>query len=218
MLNYLNAHLAYVSPAVVALLFVTRLLTKSGPPTIVKLLPEWFDVTTWSKYGWPGTFGQLLVNVVLAGGTVIAASLQDGLTEAELYAARDAVLQTIGIYHAVKLVLPKKMPKNAKSATTTPLAVGLLLLVATSCAETTRGQVVQTVLDQGQAICQSELLRSNTPKMLIDSGVLPELVDDVIEATCATLPVAEIIAGADKQRAPRARALQAAARERGLLP
>lgn len=247
-MQFINDHLSYVSWATVALLFIARLASKSGPPILIKLLPAWFDVTTWGKYGWLGTMGQLLVNVVLAGGTVLAASFSDGLTKDELYAAGKAVIEAIGIYHGIKLVLPnvaarKKTLKDSSATTTQASAAILLLVTAVGCGSLSQNEVVSTVLDQGQAVCQNELLRSDTPKMLIASGVLPDYVPAVIEATCAALPVAELVAQADRLAAeqpagrgdaqtsgqgsgsqfapagsPRSRTLQDAARARGLLP
>jgi hypothetical protein len=223
MLNYMNAHLAYVSWFTVTLVFLARLFTKSGPPAIVELLPPAFDVTTWSKHGWIGTIGQLLVNVVIAGGGALLILMKDGLSEEDFVKAGNIVLETLGLYHGIKLAIPavakrKAALKAATKAVTTTLSATVALLLALGCTPLSSSQIVHTALDQTQAVCQNTLLRSDTPKMLINSGVLPDLVGDVIEATCAALPVAEIIASADKQRAPRARALQAAARERGLLP
>lgn len=97
------------------------------------------------------------------------------------------------------------------------LALAPVLAVMYGCTPAQQQAPVQTALDGAQAVCQNQLLRSDTPKMLIDSGVLPALVPAIIESTCAGLPLAELLAGTEF-RSTGVRALQKAARQRGLLP
>lgn len=95
------------------------------------------------------------------------------------------------------------------------LTATVVIGLVTSCA--TWRQDADTALDWGQAACESELLRSDLPQRLVDSGLLPEVVPGIIEQACALLPAADLILQADKARSPRAVVLESEARKRGLL-
>lgn len=113
MLDIINRYPIVASTTVVVLLYCLRLLSRSDGATLWGVLPEWTDVTTWSRYGLVGTVGQLAVTAGLAGGAVLSAGLADHvLTAAEWQAAGQAVLEALGIVTAVKQVNPARAARK----------------------------------------------------------------------------------------------------------
>jgi len=149
MIDIINAHPTVAAATVVVLLFCLRMLSRSDGATLWGVLPEWTDITTWSRYGLVGTVGQLLVTSALAGGAVLSAGLADQvLTLAEWQAAGQAVLEALGIVTAVKHLSPgrakrKQLERLARPETdkileamrkTGTAAIVLLALFAVGCA------------------------------------------------------------------------------------
>src|SRR4030042_709933 len=131
-LAFINTHPLGVSACPVVLVFILRLLSRSGYPEFLPFLPEWADLTTWGKWGWPGRIGQGVVTCLLSGGVVLAAGLQDlVLTDAELVAAGEACIGAFGIWHGLKKLAPGQNAGKAaeeKSTTTLPSAALLVML------------------------------------------------------------------------------------------
>lgn len=149
-----------------------------------------------------------------SGATVFVALVTQGVPVVDaILGAVLAALGVEGVFNAQKHA--RSMVSTKGAAKTLP---ALLLLVLPGCAAL-QSQPVQTGLDVAHAICNNTLLRSpDVQRMLLQSGVLPEAVPAVIEATCAALPgLEDLLAQADKARAPRARVLVAEAKARGLL-
>jgi len=220
-LAFINTHPLGVSACTVVLVFVLRLLSRSGYPEFLPFLPAWADLTTWGKWGWPGRIGQGVVTCLLSGGVVLAAGLEDMvLTDAELQAAGEACLGAFGLWHGLKKLAPGK---GAKKAPITLPSVTLLLMALPGCG-LLQSAPVQSGLAAAEAVCTNTLLRSpDVQRMLIQSGVVPESVATVIESACAVLAATKpglesLLEQADKARAPRDRVLSAEARSRGLLP
>ena len=103
-------------------------------------------------------------------------------------------------------------------------AVLAVTLLITGCAPFA-GQPVQDAqqaVDTAASLCSNTLLRSDTPRMLLDSGVLPEAVPGVIDTACAVLAASKpgidaLLEQAQRQRSTPARALTLEAQRRGLL-
>ena len=105
---------------------------------------------------------------------------------------------------------------------------GIALMLVGGCSALT-GQQTQDVVNTAQdavatavALCNNALLRSDTPKKLLDSGMLPETATAVINSTCEVLATSKpgidaLLEQAAQQRTTPARMLELEARRRGLL-
>lgn len=100
----------------------------------------------------------------------------------------------------------------------------ILALALTGCSAfgPQEAETAQDAVDTAADLCTNQLLRSEAPRMLIDSGVLPEVVPDVIETACAVLAASKpgidaLLQQAAQQRTTPARMLTLEAQRRGLL-
>ena len=97
-------------------------------------------------------------------------------------------------------------------------------IALTGCSALTgqQAQDTQQAVDTAAGLCSNTLLRSDTPRMLLDSGVLPEAVPAVVDTACAVLAASKpgidaLLQQAVQQRTTPARMLELEARRRGLL-
>jgi hypothetical protein len=99
-----------------------------------------------------------------------------------------------------------------------------LLLLLTGCSALTPQQVdtAQDAVDTAAALCTNQLLRSDTRRMLLESGMAPVEATATIQTACAVLAASKpgidaLLDQAAQARTTPARMLQAEARRRGLL-
>lgn len=187
---------------------------------------KWAKPAVWDRIpGW----ARVAIPLLSIGLTGFTESLQEGVTwgPAALSGAL-AALGTIGAHHVTKIkrISAGVRPDDAEPPTlrSAGVAAATMVLLLTGCSALTgqQAQDAQQAVDTAAALCSNTLLRSDTPKMLIDSGVLPEVVGDVVNNACAVLAASKpgvdaLLEQAQQQRTTPARVLTVEAQRRGLL-
>lgn len=200
-------------------------LTAAAVFTALKLW-KWLKPTVWEQVpGW----ARMAIPLLSIGLTGFAESLQGGATWGPAaLAGLLAAASTIGAHHItkVKRVLAGGRPDDAEPPTKRSVgltAVSLVMLLA-GCSALTgqQAQDAQQAVDTAASLCSNTLLRSDTPRMLLDSGMLPEAIPPAIDTACAVLAASKpgidsLLQQAQQQRSTPARALTLEAQRRGLL-